>query len=624
MSAAVDLISQRTFEIVANASWGAFLLLSLVWGLLRLFRSASSAFRAMVWMSALLATLILPACLLVLPESWMLKSAVSESHGQISLRSSDHDRSHVTPVLSNTPAIAEVADRESILPAHRLARLAPVVSRIMITVWLAGFLFVLGRAILGHLLLQARRGTPGGTTDSDWDAAAHEVAAELNLTTPVALREDASTTTPAVWGFRRPTVFLPPLSVWSRERKRVILLHEFAHIKRGDPQSLWLKQLVAAFYWFHPMVRLALSESGMASEQACDDLVLRAGVPPCDYASHLLELSESLPVGADSAAWVGLLGTQSLERRVVAILDTSASRRLPSRSARLLAGLTILTLLLTGAVTRPLAPTSITPATPTPSVVPSPVVASPAPAPTIANVSPEAEPPVVARPEPSARPTEALTVAAASTPLVTPPNASPEIRDLTPAVVSSQPPVRPSSSPATGEVQAIDRDLAVTEPTAAIAVPTVADPLPTVSTPVMVTLPAGTPLWLIHTKALNSKTAQPGTTVTFLLVHDLMVDDVVVVKAGATAVGTVSRVKKASPPGRSGALDVRLDYLQVGEARVALRSAATETATEIHYSTPFALKWPFGLLRNGNEVTIASGTGLTAYVSSPTTLPAVK
>jgi hypothetical protein len=137
-----------------------------------------------------------------------------------------------------------------------------------------------------------------------------------------------------------------------------------------------------------------------------------------------------------------------------------------------------------------------------------------------------------------------------------------------------------------------------------------------------VILNEGTRLWLSFSENLSSKTVAQGDPVTLVLINDLKVGNLTVATAGSRAFGTVAYARKAMAPGRSGVLKIRIDYLQVGDAKVRLRSSK-EIAHEniVQYSHPFHLKWPLGLLRPGDDVEVTPETALAAYVDEDVSLP---
>ena len=59
----------------------------------------------------------------------------------------------------------------------------------------------------------------------------------------------------------------------------------------------WSPGLVCALYWFNPLVWLAARRMVAERERACDDIVLRHGAKPADYAEQVLEISAGLSTG---------------------------------------------------------------------------------------------------------------------------------------------------------------------------------------------------------------------------------------------------------------------------------------------------------------------------------------
>jgi hypothetical protein len=113
--------------------------------------------------------------------------------------------------------------------------------------------------------------------------------------------------------------------------------------------------------------------------------------------------------------------------------------------------------------------------------------------------------------------------------------------------------------------------------------------------------------------------------VSLVLVTDLKMDGVTVAKAGCKALGRITLVKKAAPPGKSGALNIQIDRLQVGNQIVKLRGTKNKQGvSEVQYSRPYHLKWPMGLLRTGDDVEIKQGTMLTVFVAEDIPLPAAQ
>ena len=148
------------------------------------------------------------------------------------------------------------------------------------------------------------------------------------------------------WGTLAPKVLLPAeASQWPPERRRLVLLHELAHVARRDSFSRSMASLACALYWFHPGAWLAARQMRIEQEHAADDRVLMAGGSAQAYALSLLHLAGgpgARPRFDQAAAMAGMC---QLERRLVSITGPARRNRPGSfflSSSALLAGLTTL------------------------------------------------------------------------------------------------------------------------------------------------------------------------------------------------------------------------------------------------------------------------------------------
>jgi TonB family protein len=124
----------------------------------------------------------------------------------------------------------------------------------------------------------------------------------------------------------RPVILLPAYAAeWSGEKREVVLNHERAHVARRD----WLWQvfgrLVAAAFWFHPLVWVAVAAMRREAERAADDRVLASGAAAPDYAAQLLEVARRMN-GAAPVFAIAMTRGSEVESRVREILDGSRSR----------------------------------------------------------------------------------------------------------------------------------------------------------------------------------------------------------------------------------------------------------------------------------------------------------
>ncbi len=166
---------------------------------------------------------------------------------------------------------------------------------------------------------------------------------------------------------------------------------------------------------------------------------------------------------------------------------------------------------------------------------------------------------------------------------------------------------------------------AAAQPEVKAAVPLAASIAPAPSpVPKKLILKEGADVNLKFSQDLSSKTATDDDPVNLVLDQDLKIGDVVIAKAGAKAVGTVTHAKKAGMVGKAGELNMRLQYLVVGDTRLKLRGTKGKEGqgkegTAVALTVLFG---PIGLIKHGKNVEIKEGTPLLAYTDENFDVPA--
>ena len=95
--------------------------------------------------------------------------------------------------------------------------------------------------------------------DDGWTELLTESQAKLRLRRSVSLLQSEAAIIPMTCGVLRPIVLLPAFSAdWSPERRRCVLLHELAHVKRLDVLFQMVATVACSFYWFNPLIWYAL------------------------------------------------------------------------------------------------------------------------------------------------------------------------------------------------------------------------------------------------------------------------------------------------------------------------------------------------------------------------------
>jgi TonB family protein len=215
--------------------------------------------------------------------------------------------------------------------------------RIVESVWIAGVALSLLVLAIGfaRLVWIAARSKP--IAAGRWTEIASELSGDAALRRPVRLLQSDQSTLLVTWGIFRPDIILPNgASGWSDDRIRVVLLHELAHISRGD----WATQIVAeclrAVYWFNPLVWLASDRLRKESEHACDDAVLAGGVDAPDYATHLLDVARAIKGRHSLLPAPAMARPSSLERRFTVMLNNATNRNPLTRRSRAATSIAVL------------------------------------------------------------------------------------------------------------------------------------------------------------------------------------------------------------------------------------------------------------------------------------------
>lgn len=139
----------------------------------------------------------------------------------------------------------------------------------------------------------------------------------------------------------------------------------------------------------------------------------------------------------------------------------------------------------------------------------------------------------------------------------------------------------------------------------------------------MYKLREGEDVALTFAQDLSSKTAADGDPVTLTLAEDLKVGGVVVARAGSKAMGEVTNSKKSGMMGKAGELNLRLNYLKVGDNKIHLRGTRGKegesgTTGAVVLTVLFG---PIGLIKHGKNVEIKQGSALKGFVADDIALP---
>ena len=313
------------FAMLLGAALKSTMVLGAAWSMAFALRRRSAAARHLVWTAAAAALLALPVLSVALPALRVRTGALPPLIPTFTFRT--------TAVATAVAPVALQNQTARPAQAFKSAPWRPDVPIWLTLLWAAGTALALTHMLTAWALMWRFRRAACPFPDS---RLFHALAQGLGVRRTVDLLEIPRGSMPMSFGVLRPAVFLPAdAQEWSEDRRRVVMLHELAHVRRGDLATHLLVRAAVSLFWWNPLAWMAWREFVKERERAADDLVLTAGEPATEYASHLLDIARSLQ-GTPPMAWAALAMARpsQLEGRLLAILDSRIDRKsLGPRSA---------------------------------------------------------------------------------------------------------------------------------------------------------------------------------------------------------------------------------------------------------------------------------------------------
>jgi len=282
-----------------NHLWQSTLFVIVVWLATLALRKNSARVRCWLWTAGSVKFLVPFSMLVGLGERFQWRAAPAAVQPAVSFVMQD--------ILA--PAVVVIAAPTS------FPQSAPVLPWLLLTVW------ALGSAVV--LMSWWRQWLPLRS------ALRHATPVRLNAqygADDLAVLSSPSMPEPGVIGIRRPRLLLPAGVVerLTPAQMRALIAHERCHIRCHDNLAAAIHMVVEALFWFHPAVWLIEARLIDERERACDEMVLRSGGQPSDYAEGILEVCRQ-SVGIRLTCVAGVSGS-NLRARVEAIMRNEIGR----------------------------------------------------------------------------------------------------------------------------------------------------------------------------------------------------------------------------------------------------------------------------------------------------------
>jgi beta-lactamase regulating signal transducer with metallopeptidase domain/HEAT repeat protein len=370
-------ISDSSVSMLMLLAKATFILLVAL-GITLSMQKASAGARHLVWLVTLATLLLVPALtawapipLRILPATTSAAPASAPATGDAPKSKPDAARFEENPAVNATRTATEQT-APGVSLQQEIAS-SPILSGIWMVLALWAVVVLAIGISLGYAALMVKRivNRARPLDSEDWLAPLWEVSDRLALEEAPRLLRSEDAKMPFACGVFTPTIVLPSeCDTWSLDRRRAVLLHELAHVRRHDLVGHTLGRLACAVYWFHPLVWTAAKQLRSESERACDDLALACGARATDYAEHLLDIVTSVKRDATPAVALAMARRKEFEGRMLAILDPELRHSSPSRkqAATLIGSLALISIIVGAAApaqraAAPAVPTQVSRAT---------------------------------------------------------------------------------------------------------------------------------------------------------------------------------------------------------------------------------------------------------------------
>jgi len=195
-----------------------------------------------------------------------------------------------------TPEMLAALQQASVAPSAEPSMWTAYSSAFIIAFWLAGAVIFSAwqmgrqRRTIGIWLKHAQ---PAST---QLYAISDKIAADLQLKRTPKLYLSPAVSGPLVTGALRPKVILPVSfeTDFTRQEQSYTLLHELAHIRRGDLYASTAALVVRALNWPNPLLHIAARYFRADQEAACDATVLAHIPAQNDLSSHSHDYAQTL------------------------------------------------------------------------------------------------------------------------------------------------------------------------------------------------------------------------------------------------------------------------------------------------------------------------------------------
>ncbi len=274
-------VTSAWFPLLMDVALKSAVVLLVAFAVTPALRKTSASVRHHVWTLAFVAVLVLPVLAATLP-SWQVP--VAEWTASRSVITTE-----ALPTAAAVPAdeILPLGDQASEAAGVTAVRTSDVADGVrtplgsiwefVLFAWIAGAFLLLGRLMIGVVSAWWTSRVAVPIEDPGWLEIVAELKTRLGIGGEIQVLRSPWVSTPMAWGILRPALLLPNEALsWPVDRRRAVVLHELAHVKRRDCLVHIVVHATRALHWMNPLDWIGARRIRTVREHVCDDMVLRA------------------------------------------------------------------------------------------------------------------------------------------------------------------------------------------------------------------------------------------------------------------------------------------------------------------------------------------------------------
>ena len=278
--------NETLYRVLLDTSFRAVIFAAIVALILSIARVRSSGLRHAAWTTVLLAMLLMPLLLYLIPSipiAIPIPSAAIQPAPEAPIAVPA-----TAAVLGGDPGPTQMPSigRESLSVSNPGRK--PIWPFAIMALYCIGSLILFGRVLLGWRTM-TRIARSGKRVDL------HPALRLQLIQTKVPVYESEIVATPMTVGIFSPRIILPvSWRTWPQEKLNAVLAHEFSHVRRRDTLIVPLAHLNCCLYWFHPLAWWLERTLASTAELACDDEAVRTIGGTRYYAEVLLDMARAV------------------------------------------------------------------------------------------------------------------------------------------------------------------------------------------------------------------------------------------------------------------------------------------------------------------------------------------